>query len=98
MHFNQLVCGTWLRFVKFTNYTTFKFRVPYWFICAWNQNFSASPLAIAEREDGGATFGRGEWVVIHILSGFDYLRVLLHHSRHSISAPAQMASCSVALG
>lgn len=87
-----------LRFWEISHHIALDIRYAQWLVGRRKKNFSTSPLAIAEREDGGATFGRGEWVVIHILSGFDYLRVLLHHSRHSISAPAQMASCSVALG
>lgn len=87
-----------LRFWEIAHHIALDICNTQWFVGRRKKNFSANPLAIAEREDGGATFGGGEWVVIHIVLGFGYLRVLLHHSRHSISAPAQIASCGVALG
>ena len=80
MHFNQLVCGTWLRFFKFTNYTTFKFCVPYWFICAWNQNFSTNAVAIVERKYCCALLTRNKWIVIH---------------RALLSASTAKVSCSI---
>lgn len=57
MYFNQFMCGTWLRFIEITNYATFKFCVPYWFICAGYRDFSTNTMTIIKCEDGCALLG-----------------------------------------
>lgn len=56
-----------LRFGEIAHHIALDIFDTQWFAGRRKKNFSTNPLAIAEREDGGATFGGGEWVVIHIV-------------------------------
>ncbi len=70
--------STWLRLVKIINYTTFKFCVPYRFICARKSDFGTDSLTVVKSEDSCALLTRYKWIVFYfaLLSDIDCIVLL----------------------